>query len=357
MNDSAALIKKLILIFLVVAGLYLAEEFLIPLCLGGLLAALFLPFCKWMETKKIPKILAVFICLLVLLSAIIGLLMLLSWQVSKLTGDLTFLKQKAIDSFDKIQLYIFHHFGISASAQSQLIKDQQTTFTGFVESLFGSMKNIFSGFILTVVYFFLLLYYRSHIKNFMLKLAPASQREETEHVIYSAAKVSTQYLQGLSKMIVCLWIMYSIGFSIVGVDNAIFFAVLCGLLEIVPFIGNLTGTSITVLVAVAHGASLAMLGGIVITYGVVQFIQGWVLEPLILGPHVKINPLFTILALVIGEIIWGIPGIVLAIPLTAILKIICDHVESMKPYGFLIGEIETNHTPPKFISKIKSWFT
>jgi predicted PurR-regulated permease PerM len=217
MNDSAALIKKLILIFLVVAGLYLAEEFLIPLCLGGLLAALFLPFCKWMETKKIPKILAVFICLLVLLSAIIGLLMLLSWQVSKLTGDLTFLKQKAIDSFDKIQLYIFHHFGISASAQSQLIKDQQTTFTGFVESLFGSMKNIFSGFILTVVYFFLLLYYRSHIKNFMLKLAPASKREETEHVIYSAAKVSTQYLQGLSKMIVCLWIMYSIGFSIVGV--------------------------------------------------------------------------------------------------------------------------------------------
>jgi predicted PurR-regulated permease PerM len=189
-----------------------------------------------------------------------------------------------------------------------------------------------------------------------LKLSSPVKRAETKHVVYSAAEVSTKYLLGLSKMILCLWIMYGIGFSIVGVKNALFFAILCGLLEIVPFIGNLTGTSITVLVAAANGASYPMLGGIVVTYGIVQFIQGWLLEPLILGPHVKINPLFTILALVLGEIIWGIPGIVLAIPLTAIFKIICDHVDSLKPYGFLIGELETNKTPPGFIKKIKSWF-
>jgi predicted PurR-regulated permease PerM len=114
------------------------------------------------------------------------------------------------------------------------------------------------------------------------------------------------------------------------------------MLEIIPFIGNLTGTGITVLVAAVNGGSMAMLGGIVIVYGSVQLIQGWVLEPLILGPQVKINPFFTILALVLGEIIWGIPGIILAIPLTAITKIICDHIDSLKPYGFLIGELESS---------------
>jgi predicted PurR-regulated permease PerM len=77
-----------------------------------------------------------------------------------------------------------------------------------------------------------------------------------------------------------------------------------------------------------------------LTYGIIQFIQGWVLEPLILGRQVKINPLFTILALVFGEIIWGIPGVILAIPITAMLKIVCDHIDALKPYGFLIGEIK-----------------
>ena len=140
-------------------------------------------------------------------------------------------------------------------------------------------------------------------------------------------------------MIFLLWIMYGIGFSVLGVQNAIVFAVLCGLLEIVPFIGNITGTTITVLAAAIHGANIKVLIGIVVTYGIVQFIQGWLLEPLILGPQVKINPMFTIIALVFGQIIWGIPGIILAIPITAMLKIVCDHVEALKPYGFLIGEI------------------
>jgi predicted PurR-regulated permease PerM len=58
-----------------------------------------------------------------------------------------------------------------------------------------------------------------------------------------------------------------------------------------------------------------------------------------LGPQVKINPLFTIIVLILGQLLWGIPGVILAIPLTAMFKIVCDHVESLKPYGFLIGEI------------------
>jgi predicted PurR-regulated permease PerM len=157
-------------------------------------------------------------------------------------------------------------------------------------------------------------------------------------------------------MIVCLWIMYGIGFSVIGVENAIFFAVLCGLFEIVPFIGNIAGTTLTVLVTALHGGNPTTLIGIVITYGIVQFIQGWVLEPFIVGSQVKINALFTILALVIGELIWGIPGIILAIPILAIFKILCSHIEPLKPYGFLIGEIETKKSEVGIVEKMKNIF-
>ena len=163
-----------------------------------------------------------------------------------------------------------------------------------------------------------------------------------EQILKSTTQVSQQYLLGLAKMIACLWILYSIGFSLLGVKNAVFFAILCGLLEIIPFIGNITGTTLTVLITALHGGNVSLILGIVVTYATVQFIQGWILEPLILGPQVKINPLFTIIALIVGDWIWGIPGILLAIPIAAMVKIVCDHIEPLKPIGFLIGDLETD---------------
>ena len=127
-------------------------------------------------------------------------------------------------------------------------------------------------------------------------------------------------------MIFLLWVLYGIGFSIIGIENAIFFAILCGVLEIVPFIGNLTGTTLTVLVAALNGADGKILVSIVVVYSIVQFIQGWILEPLIVGSQVKINSLFTIMALILGELIWGLSVVILAIPLTAMFKIVCDYI-------------------------------
>ena len=130
---------------------------------------------------------------------------------------------------------------------------------------------------------------------------------------------------------------------------------LCGLLEIVPFIGNLTGTALTLIMALSQGGGANMAIGILITYGCVQFIQTYILEPLVVGAQVKMNPLFTIIAIVIGELIWGIPGMILAIPLLGIAKIIFDNVDSLKPYGFLIAE-EKKKGDTSFVDKIKGWF-
>ncbi len=352
-TSLSSVIKKLLVVFLVISGIYFAKEFLMPLCIGGILATLFLPFCNWMEKKKLPKGVAVFICFLALLLLIFILISLLGYKISELINDIEILKQKAIETGTRLQKYIFNHLNISIDEQFKILKNEQPSYANIVQIMIGSLTGFLSSSILMLVYFVFLLYYRNHIKNFLVRLTAKSQQTEMQEIIQKVTSVSQQYLLGLSKMIFLLWIMYGIGFSIIGVENAIFFAVLCGLLEIVPFVGNITGTTLTVLVSAMHEANLEVIIGILIVYGTVQLIQGWILEPLILGPQVKINSLFTIIALVLGELLWGIPGIILAIPLTAMFKIVCDHIESLKPYGFLIGEIETSKKEIGFVEKLK----
>lgn len=347
--------KKLFTLILVFAALYFAAEFLVPLAAGAVLATLFLPMCKWLESKKVPKIIACLLSVVVVLLIVAGVFALVGWQVSKFAEEADLIKQRIIDMIAGVQQYIYDRVGVSKEQQMRILKEQQSSVSAVLSSVAGSLASVFTNGILTLVYLCLLLYYRKHLRDFILKVSPPDQKDEMEDAVYKAARVSQQYLTGLAKMIFCLWIMYAIGFSIAGVENAIFFAILCGILEIVPFIGNLTGTSLTLLASSVQGADSGMLIGIIVTYGIVQFIQGWVLESIIVGPQVKINPLFTILALVVGEIIWGIPGIILAIPLIAMFKILCDHIPSLKPYGFLFGETEPAGKPSAFSIKIKGW--
>src|ERR1035437_6363298 len=159
-----------------------------------------------MDGKKIPKGLAVLICLLLIVIAITGIGALLGWQISGLINDFTLLKQKAIDTADQIQEYIFNHLGISVKTQTQILKKEQPSVTGLIQMAAGSLASLLTNFILVLAYIFLLLYYRIHIRDFFLKLTSSAQKIEMEQVIYRASHVSQQYLLGLSKMIVCLWI-------------------------------------------------------------------------------------------------------------------------------------------------------
>jgi predicted PurR-regulated permease PerM len=346
--------RKLFTIILVFTALYFAAEFLIPLAMGGVLATLFLPMCKWLESKKVPKIVACLLCVVMILLIIAGVFYLIGWLVSQFAEDADLIRQRMLEMLAKAQQYIYDSIGVSKEQQMQMVKQQQSSASGMISSVAGSLVSVFTNGILTLVYLCLFLFYRKHIRDFILKVSPAEQKIQMEEAVSEAARVSQQYLAGLAKMIFCLWIMYAIGFSIIGVKNAIFFAILCGMLEIVPIIGNLTGTTLTLLASSVQGADSGMLFGIIITYGTVQLIQGWVLQPLIVGHQVKINPMITILALVVGEVIWGIPGIILAIPLIAMFKIFCDHIPSLKPYGFLFGETESTKEPT-FGIKIKDW--
>lgn len=116
--------------------------------------------------------------------------------------------------------------------------------------------SILANGLLVLIYIFLFMFFRGHLKKFILKTVPQENIPNTEIIIGNATKVAQKYLSGLGLMIACLWVMYGIGYSIVGVKNAIFFAILCGLLEIVPFIGNITGTALTILMVASREAAV-----------------------------------------------------------------------------------------------------
>ncbi|RYE36355.1 MAG: AI-2E family transporter [Sphingobacteriaceae bacterium] len=353
-------VQILLLLFLIFAGLYFSKSFLVPVALAGIVAILFLPLSRWLESKKINRTIASVICIVVLLVIVGGFIFLISWRVANLEANINQIGQQAEKYINQLKQFVNTSFGVSEQQQQQMLKKQGSSgvssLAGYVAGFAGSVLGSLTTAILVLIYIFLFINSRSHFKKFILKLVAEKDKDNAVIIINETSEIAQKYVSGLAKMIVSLWIMYGIGFSIVGVDNAIFFAILCGTLEIIPFVGNITGTTLTVLMALAQGGGGSMVIGVLVTYGLVQFIQSYILQPLVVGKDVDVNPLFTILVLILGEAVWGIGGMVLSIPLLGMVKVVFDHIEPLKPYGFLIGSEKTDDDDTSFMDKIKGWF-
>ncbi|WP_233509384.1 AI-2E family transporter [Pedobacter chinensis] len=339
----------LLLIVFFFGGLYIAGSFLIPLALAAVFSMLFIRLCNYFESKKINRSISALICILIFVSSILLIVSLLYWQMGSLIENLDEMKTRLTSMIQEIRTWINQKVGIDKNQQKEIVKQGNNQTGAMIAGFAVNVVSIAVNAILVLVYMYLCLFYRSHIKKFILKLVPNEEEDRAANIVHESGQVAQRYLSGLGAMIGVLWIMYGIGFSLVGVESAIFFAVLCGILEIIPFVGNLTGTSITVLAVLAQGGDSKMIIGVLIVYGTVQLVQTYVLEPLIVGEQVDINPLFTIMAIVLGEFIWGVAGMILAIPLLGIVKIICDRVPALHPYGFIIG-------PAKPVVKRKNLF-
>lgn len=333
-----------ILLIICLTGIILkyGRPFMVPLAFASLLAMLLVPIADWLQRKGVGKALAALLSIMVLVAFIAGVITFIGMQASDIAKNANKIEQRAKEKYHQAQEFVSTKLGIPKEKQEEIIKQQQqsskTQMTGIAASIASGVGGFLTTTLIVFVYIFLLIYFREHLRRFILRIVPAKDEENAAEVLEKSRIVTQKYLTGLSTMIAGLWIMYSIGFSIAGVQNAVFFAILCGLLEIIPFVGNLVGTSLTVLMALAQGGGTGVVLGVLITYALVQFIQSYILEPLVVGNEVNINPLFTIVGLVAGEFVWGIPGMILAIPALAVTKIVCDHVEALKPYGRLIGE-------------------
>lgn len=333
-------VKVLLLALLSFVLLYYGKPFLVPFFIAALLAMLLLPLCARLE-RKMKRPWAVLLSVLLLLVAIGIVVSVIAWQVSDISDNASQIETNITKKVNEVRTFATETLGISEQKQQEIIAQQQSSssrLSGILSKLLPTAGGFLTNALIVIVYVFLFLLFRDRFRQFVLRLVPQADEKNAQTILHDIRRVSQKYLTGLALMIGCLWVMYGIGFSIVGVKNALFFAVLCGLLEIVPFVGNLTGVALTLLMTLAQGGSTNALLGILVVYAVVQFTQSYLLEPLIVGREISINPVFTIVGIVGGEALWGVAGMVLALPLLGIAKIICDHIEPLKPYGFLIGE-------------------
>lgn len=329
------LIASLIIVFLI-----FAKELLVPIALAAFLAVLFRGLSNRMEKRGMRRWVSALLSVLILLSSVGLLLFLLSWQLAGWMENVTEMQKRFSVKLTEFRDWIQQMAGIDhaeqkeiAAAQAKGASNEAGGMAAFALTALGVLLDVF----LIVVYTYLLLFYRSKIKKFIMMVIPDQHNENGHAIMKDATQVAQKYLTGLFFMIVILWVLYGIGFSVMGVEGALFFAILCGILEIIPFVGNILGTSITVLAVVVQDGGTGMILGVIAVYVIVQTIQTYLLEPLIVGDQVNINPLFIIIALIAGQMLWGVAGMILAIPAFGIIKIICDHIPPLRPYGLLIG--------------------
>ena len=155
-----------------------------------------------------------------------------------------------------------------------------------------------------------------------------------------------RYLYGLSIEAGMVAIMNSAALLIIGVDYAILLGVLGALLNVIPYIGGIIAISLPMIIAVATQSTSAAIW-VFVAYTIVQFIDNQIIVPYIVASKVKINGLMSIIVVLIGGALWGVAGMFLSIPLTAIIKVFFDRIEPLKPWGILLGDETTkpNKTP------------
>ena len=339
------------------------DNVLLPILFAALLAVLLLPLVTRLERWKLPRVWAIIIALLLVIGTLMGLFYLFGSQIMSLREELPKLQARSVQYFDQIQQWAQVKFGYQPMSKEQLIdssmKSVKSSAGGFLGSTLSTTAGVLSVTTLVPIYIFCFLYYRDHMRQFMFRFVAPDKRTSVLHTMDSIQTVVQAYIQGLLTVIVIVSILNAIGLLVLGVKFAVFFAVFASVLAIIPYIGILVGSAIPALVTLVETGSPGKAAAVVGVFVFVQFLEGNFITPMITGSKVSINPMAAIIALILGGELWGTPGMILSIPLIAVLKVVFDASKTTEPWGFLLGDVtdgedtkrDTSDDQPGFFAK------
>lgn len=353
LKQSPPFYTKLAMVLISLIALFyiaiLGKSILVPLLFGLLFAVLLLPLAGFLENRlRFPRSLASLVSVLLLVCSLAGLLYLVGSQISNLADDWPQFKQQVMSSVNSLQQWISAKFHIRIKQQMTYVNTATSKLLETGSSVLGDVVVSFSSLILTLVFIlidtFFLLYYRRLITRFLV----AVFREENSVIVYDIiAEIQSrirQYILGLLLEMLIVASATCLALWILGIKYAILLGLITGLFNVIPYIGIFTATLLSVLVTFATAGAAKLLLVIGTTLGI-HLIDSNVLLPVIVGAKVRINAFITILGVIIGEAVWGIPGTFLAIPIIAISKIIFDRIETLKPWGLLLGDERDEKQP------------
>jgi putative heme transporter len=346
MNQHLPFIAKfafaLIAVTILVYWLVVLQDILVPLFISIILSMSIFPVANWLENRGLGRVWAVTITL-ILFSVIAGVIIwLASTQIGSFGEMLPQLQTRFLDWGNKIQLWAENTFHIARKAQIAKLRQYGTGILSsggivFTTAL-STTSNVLGNMLLIPIYMFFLLYYRDFFKMFFYKVFKGISRSKIDAVLTKIYAAVHSYLTGLVTVTLIVGTLNTIGLLALGIDYAVFFGFLAAALLIIPFIGILIGSILPIIVALITKDSPMSAVGVAGVFIFVQFLEGNFITPQIVGSKISINGLVAIIALLLGSALWGISGMALSLPTIAILKVIFDHVDALKPYGYLMGE-------------------
>jgi predicted PurR-regulated permease PerM len=344
------LCMNLVSIYILGWLIYTGSDILMPLCFAIVLAMLLLPIVNWLMRRKIPGVLAILLAILLATLFAGGILYFLSSQVASFMDDLPAIKEKLGQHISNFQSWINERLNISMKQQESAVESAKQNMEQGASGVGTALIGVASSLVMLIllpIYTFLILYYRKLIHKFLLDVFGDGHRTKVEEVLTESNGIVQGYMLGLLLEMAIVTILNTAGFLIIGIEYAVFLALLAAVLNLIPYVGMLVASVICMVVTLTTSDNIAdilWVGAILI---VVQFIDNNFIMPYVVSSKVRINALVTIIGVLVGGAIAGISGMFLSIPGMAILKAIFERVEGLKPWGELLGDDEKNANSKK----------
>jgi len=345
LQNEVSYTKRIFVLFTIIAilaAIYLANSILFPLFFAFIVSLLVRPIDAFLQEKwRFPKILSVGVTVLITISFFLGIFFLLGSQLKSFMSEIPQMKEHLSKSVNDVYAWIEDKFGVSNGQQKKYMKENLST-TKFVsgESL-GAFTGAVAFIILVPVYIFLFLFYRIRLVEFLKKLVKRGGAAQLKEILTSIKVIMRSYLIGLLIEITIVATLTSLGFWIFGIKHPLFLGLLVALLNLIPYIGILIANILCCLITLSGTSDYTSLFTVVGVVAGVQLIDNNFLLPRIVGSKVRINAMASIVSVLVGGLLAGVPGMFLAIPISAMLKIIFDAIPNMQPYGFLLGDETT----------------
>ena len=337
-------------ILALLAAAYLAKEVLLPIILAFILKLLLQPVMRWLARLRLPRVLASLLVIVALFGVMVGLGELLSapaahWA-NKLPEGLPRLQERVkiisapLNTLNHLLIHAKSMMGKAIPGGPAGAVAAATPGSDLQAALMAGAQTFTAQFLTTfLVLFFLLMSGDTFLRRLVEVMPRFRDKRQVTDISQQIETDISVYLVTITVMNALVGIATGLAMWALGLEDAVLWGAIAFLLNFVPILGPLTGVAIFLGVGMLSLDPLWKAFMPMVLYSVIHIIEGETLTPMLLARRFTLNPVLVIISLLFWDWMWGIPGAILAVPMLAILKIICDRIRSLAALGhFLEGE-------------------
>ena len=329
-----------------VALLYFGRVFFITVIFALFLAFAMRPFVSLLERARVPRVLAILLLLFVLVGALVLLFINVTAQLNEFYGDLpryqTRIKEVLSAITDFVNTLRERMGNILPSEESRGVREVKIAespieFTRTLVAQVGGVLHLVLYAAAVPFLTFFMLKDREKFARVIAGILSRNHRMAGSDVTGAISRTMTSYATGLSFVMLIMAGATTLTLMFLGIRYYYILGPMAGLAIMLPYVGVILSTVPAVAVAYfQYDARKALL--VLVVYSVLQFLEGNVLTPFIVGGKVKLFPLTVMVAFISWGLLWGVPGAVLAVPLTSAIKVVCEHIKGWEGFARLLGD-------------------